>query len=68
MLKHGAELFSWLESGAYVYICGKKEPMSADVELAVLQIIMEHGGRSEEQALQYFEKLKEQGRFLKDVY
>lgn len=68
MLKHGAELFSWLEAGAYVYICGKKEPMSADVELAFLQIIMEHGGRNESQALQYFEMLKEQGRFLKDVY
>jgi sulfite reductase (NADPH) flavoprotein alpha-component len=68
MLKHGAEFFSWLESGAHVYICGKKEPMSADVELAILQIIMEHGNRSGEEASQYFERLKEQGRFLKDVY
>lgn len=68
MLKHGAEFYQWLESGAYVYICGKKEPMSNDVELAMLSIIMEHGNRNQEQALQYIDKLKEQGRLLKDVY
>jgi sulfite reductase (NADPH) flavoprotein alpha-component len=68
MLKHGAAFYEWLESGAYVYICGKKEPMSNDVERAMLTIIMEHGGRTEDQALQYIDRLKEQGRFLKDVY
>ncbi len=66
--KHGAEFFNWLESGAYVYICGKKEPMSNDVEQTMLQVIAEHGARTEEQAQQYLDLLKEQGRFLKDVY
>ncbi|HTF28724.1 MAG TPA: flavodoxin domain-containing protein [Flavitalea sp.] len=68
MQRHGAEFFEWLESGAYLYICGKKEPMSYDVEDAMVRIITEFGRRTEEQAKQYLMTLKEQGRYLKDVY
>ncbi|RYY23004.1 MAG: hypothetical protein EOO04_14870 [Chitinophagaceae bacterium] len=66
--KHGAAFFEWLEGGAYVYICGKKEPMSVDVENAILAVIEEFGNRNEVQAQQYLERMKEEGRFLKDVY
>jgi sulfite reductase (NADPH) flavoprotein alpha-component len=68
MKKHGAEFFSWLESGAYVYICGTRDPMSADVERTILQIIEEHGNRTKEQAQEYLDELKAVGRFAKDVY
>ena len=68
MKKHGAEFFSWLESGAYVYICGTRDPMSADVEKTILQIIEEHGNRTKEQAQEYLDELKAVGRFAKDVY
>ena len=36
MQKHATELFHWLESGAHVYVCGAKEPMSMDVENTLL--------------------------------
>ena len=68
MKKHAAEFFNWLESGAYVYICGTRDPMSTDVEGAILQIIEEHGNRTKEQAQEYFDELKAVGRFAKDVY
>ena len=68
LLKHGTELFDWIESGAYVYVCGAKNPMSFDVENTLLQIIKEQKGSSEEEALNYLEGLKEAGRYLKDVY
>lgn len=68
MQRHGAEFFEWLESGAYIYICGKKEPMSYDVEDSMIRIITEFGRKTEEQAKQYLMTLKEQGRYLKDVY
>jgi sulfite reductase (NADPH) flavoprotein alpha-component len=68
MLKEGAAFFEWLESGANVYVCGAKEPMSEDVEGALLEIIRLHGKRTETQAAAYLEELKESGRYVKDVY
>jgi sulfite reductase (NADPH) flavoprotein alpha-component len=68
MLEHGAELFEWLNSGASFFVCGKKHPMSADVENALLQIIEQHGNKTAEEAKQYLEQLEEAGRYEKDVY
>jgi sulfite reductase (NADPH) flavoprotein alpha-component len=68
MLKHGAELFDWINNGASLYVCGAKEPMSTDVEDALLQIIQTFGNKSIEEAGQFLEQLKEDGRYLKDVY
>lgn len=68
MKRNGQRFFEWLESGAYLYICGKKEPMSVDVENTVIEIVEEFGGRSKADAVQYLEQLKDQGRILKDVY
>jgi sulfite reductase (NADPH) flavoprotein alpha-component len=68
MNRHAAELFAWLEAGAYVYICGAKEPMSVDVENALLTIIQQHGKKNAAQAEGYLDELKEAGRYVKDVY
>jgi sulfite reductase (NADPH) flavoprotein alpha-component len=68
MIKEGGQLFEWLESGAFVYICGAKEPMSVDVENALLQVIQVHGNRSKSEAVTYLDQMKEDGRYLKDVY
>lgn len=68
MLKHGAELYDWLQAGASLYVCGAKEPMSADVEDMLLQIVEKFGNKSIEEAVQFVEGLKEDGRYLKDVY
>lgn len=68
MLKDAALFFEWLESGAIVYVCGTKDPMSVDVEIALMSIISSHGERTEEEALQYIDQMKEDGRYLKDVY
>lgn len=68
MLKHGAEFFEWLQSGAYIYLCGAKEPMSVDVENTILEIIRQHGNKKDPEALAFLDKLKEEGRYMKDVY
>ena len=68
MKKHSKEFFTWLESGAHVYLCGAKEPMSVDVENTILEIIQTEGNYSVEKADEYLNSLKEQGRYLKDVY
>ncbi|HTI09655.1 MAG TPA: flavodoxin domain-containing protein [Puia sp.] len=68
MRKFGAELFEWLEGGAYVYVCGAKDPMSVDVEATLLEIIQREGERNATQAAGYLDELKEAGRYVKDVY
>ncbi len=68
MLQHGAEFFEWLHAGSYVYVCGAKDPMSIDVEQTILQIIEKFGERSKEDAIKYLDDLKEDGRYVTDVY
>lgn len=68
MLENSAAFYEWLQNGAYVYICGAKEPMSVDVEYTILQIIERFGQKTSIQAIEYLNTLKEEGRFLKDVY
>jgi sulfite reductase (NADPH) flavoprotein alpha-component len=68
MLQEGKEFFEWLENGAYVYVCGAKEPMSVDVESTLLQVIEQFGGKTREDAQLYLDKMIEEDRYLKDVY
>jgi len=63
--KRGSEFYSWLKSGATVYICGAKR-MSEDVERTILDIIRQSGETEDAEA--FFNQLKESGRYLKDVY
>ena len=68
MLEEASGLYQWLESGAHLYLCGAKEPMSVDVENALLEIIRKESNRTTAQAIGYLDELKETGRFAKDVY
>ena len=68
MREHGAELYEWLNGGASFFVCGKKHPMSIDVENTLLQIIEQHGNKTAEEAKKYLEHLEEEGRYEKDVY
>lgn len=68
MLRHGKDIYDWLENGASLYVCGAKEPMSVDVEDTLMQIVQKHGDKTIEQAIQFVEQLKDESRYLKDVY
>ena len=68
MLEKAAELYQWINGGAYIYISGTKDPMGKDVENVLLQIIAEQGNKSAEEAKKYLEQLKDEGRYEKDVY
>jgi sulfite reductase (NADPH) flavoprotein alpha-component len=48
-------------------VCGEKAPMSVNVESELLSIFEQHGELSAEDAKKYFEQLKEEGRYSKDV-
>ena len=68
MMQYGEEFFKWVNTGSYVYVCGTKDPMSIDVEKTLLQIIEKFGNMTGEQAEQYLTSMKEEGRYMKDVY
>ena len=68
MLEQGAELYAWLEQGAYFYVCGDASRMAADVHEALVSIVEKHGGKSCEAAEAYVEDLKKSKRYQRDVY
>jgi len=65
-----AEIWEWLEGGAYFYVCGDKDYMAKDVHQTLIDIAQEHGDLSEEEAEHYVNRtlMKEEKRYLRDVY
>ncbi len=68
LLAKAAEVWAWLQQGAHLYICGDGNKMARDVHQALLQIAVDQGGLSPEDAADYFESLRESKRYQKDVY
>ncbi|WP_411845282.1 flavodoxin domain-containing protein [Roseibacillus persicicus] len=68
MLQEGAELWKWLEEGAHFCVCGDASRMAKDVDAALHQVIQDHGGKSEEEAIEYVKQLKKDKRYARDVY
>ena len=68
MQQQSKELFSWIENGAHVYVCGCKNTMAKDVEATLIDIISKEGKLDEKEAEDYLSKLEEEGRYAKDVY
>jgi sulfite reductase (NADPH) flavoprotein alpha-component len=62
------EVFQWLQGGAYFYVCGSKDPMSHDVENTLLSIISTEGKMEQDAATDYLNRMKDEGRYVKDVY
>jgi len=68
MKENQAELFQWLESGAYFYICGDATRMAKDVEQTLLTAIANGQGGTPEQAQEYLDTMKKAKRYQLDVY
>jgi sulfite reductase (NADPH) flavoprotein alpha-component len=68
MRENGRELFSWLEQGASVYVCGDAARMAKDVDAALHSVIETHDGRGADAAGDYMQMLKDQHRYHRDVY
>ena len=68
MRQRAAELYRWLDGGAYFYVCGDESRMAKDVERALLSVIAAEGGKSEDGARAYLEAMRREGRYRRDVY
>lgn len=68
MWEKGEEFYRWLEEGAHLYVCGDAQRMAKDVEAMLMNIIQEFGQRDARGAKEYIKQLRQQKRYLRDVY
>jgi sulfite reductase (NADPH) flavoprotein alpha-component len=68
MLEHAAELWGWLEDGAYLYVCGDAERMARDVDRGLAYIVAKEGQMDAAGAKAYLARLAREGRYARDVY
>jgi sulfite reductase (NADPH) flavoprotein alpha-component len=68
MATRGRELYSWLEDGAHLYVCGDATAMDDDVRAALVALVAREGDRSAEAAEDYVRRLTAEHRYHRDVY
>jgi sulfite reductase (NADPH) flavoprotein alpha-component len=69
MKENAAEIWKWLDAeGAHFFVCGDAKRMAKDVDAMLRNIVRDQGGKNIEQANEYFEKLKNEKRYKRDVY
>ncbi|MFM2245214.1 MAG: hypothetical protein RL071_1288 [Pseudomonadota bacterium] len=68
LLAAGAEVWSLIQRGGVIYVCGDAKAMAPDVHKALHQIAVKHGDLNDEQAKATIKDLAQSGRYLRDVY
>jgi sulfite reductase (NADPH) flavoprotein alpha-component len=68
MRENAAELWSWIQGGAYFYVCGDAKRMAKDVDAALHDIIAQQGGLDAAAAAEYVKQMKKDKRYQRDVY
>jgi sulfite reductase (NADPH) flavoprotein alpha-component len=68
MRENAAELWAWLQGGAYFYVCGDAKRMAKDVDVALHEIVAEQGRMDPAAAVEYVKQLKKEKRYQRDVY
>jgi len=66
--ENASEVYQWLEQGAHLYICGDANRMAKDVHQTLLDIVIEQGAKTAEQAESYLKAMRSNKRYQKDVY
>lgn len=66
--QQAAQVWQWLNDGAYLYICGDAERMAKDVHSTLLEIAQTEGGLSLDSANEWLKELRKQKRYQRDVY
>jgi sulfite reductase (NADPH) flavoprotein alpha-component len=66
--ENAAELYRWLEKGAYVYVCGDAKHMANDVHEALIDVLASQSELDRDAAEQKLKALRSDGRYQRDVY
>jgi sulfite reductase (NADPH) flavoprotein alpha-component len=68
MKENAAELWRWIQEGAYFYVCGDAKRMAKDVDATLHAIVAEQGKMTPEAAVEWVKQFKKDGRYQRDVY
>lgn len=68
ILENKTDFWKWIQDGAYIYVCGDAQNMAKSVDLAILKVIEEEGKLSKEEAMHFMKKMRQEKRYLQDVY
>lgn len=68
LIENGAEIYQWLQRGAYLYVCGDAHRMAKDVDAALHKVIEMHGELDAEGARKMVKQLRSDKRYLRDIY
>ncbi|USD65039.1 assimilatory sulfite reductase (NADPH) flavoprotein subunit [Vibrio sp. SCSIO 43136] len=68
ILENSAEVWQWIQEGAYIYVCGDATRMAKDVNDALVTVAVNEGKLSQQDAEQFINDLRKQKRYQRDVY
>jgi sulfite reductase (NADPH) flavoprotein alpha-component len=68
MREHAAELWAWIQGGGYFFVCGDAKRMAKDVDIALHDVIAEHGKMDAAATADYVKQMKKDKRYQRDVY
>ncbi|QKG54721.1 assimilatory sulfite reductase (NADPH) flavoprotein subunit [Hymenobacter sp. BRD67] len=68
LLENSREVFSWLEGGAKLYVCGDKVRLGSAVQDALTEVVRREADLPQDEAIAYVRNLRKQRRYLEDVY
>ncbi|HSX03822.1 MAG TPA: sulfite reductase [Rhabdochlamydiaceae bacterium] len=68
MHENKSTLWRWLEEGAYLYVCGDADSMAKQVDAMLHTIVESEGNMNGDHAKAYVKKLRQDKRYLLDVY
>ncbi len=63
-----AELASWIQDGAHLYVCGDEKGMAKDVDAMLVKILAEAAKGDEDAGRAKLKELTKAGRYQRDVY
>lgn len=68
LLQDANEVWSWIQQGAVIYVCGDAKVMAKDVQKAFMEIAQRQGGLDPSQASEWLRGLKASQQYREDVY
>ncbi|UJF18000.1 assimilatory sulfite reductase (NADPH) flavoprotein subunit [Vibrio sp. SS-MA-C1-2] len=68
LAEQAEKLYQWLQSGAYIYLCGDAQTLGKSVDQQLINIAQTKGDLTSEQAEEWLDELRVNGRYQKDVY
>ncbi|URJ30203.1 NADPH-dependent assimilatory sulfite reductase flavoprotein subunit [Blochmannia endosymbiont of Camponotus sp.] len=68
LLKNSAEVWSWIQEGAHIYVCGDAKYMAKDVDKTLIMLTSQHGSMNLDKANEFWDEMRIKQRYQRDIY